>query len=579
MSVEEEAFGAYKGDPTRDRLLALLRTQQDRVYNVCYQVLRHAQDAEDAAQKVLLKLVEGIGGLPDAVALRRWLHRVCLTTSLDARTERSRRRAREREVALKKQTDSTPEPDGEGDLMGAIGSLDADLGDLILRHYFEKTTLKELAAERQVSEVAVWKRIEKGKGKLRELLSTSGAAMSMAALDLRLASIVPVQAPVAWTGVVLAAKASVALGGLAVAAKGVSTAKIVAACIGLLAVGLAAGIAIGSSRARREAPEVQQPQVVAVAKPTVEKGGAPSGESASASAPAPAAAVSVRQVPAEASPDDGLRELLRKMARMAIKARGSGKLDASSDPEALPVMTKIMTELGPTLQAPASDPPRYSKIVKLSLDVMFEELGCPLTEAQKSSIGAGVDRMKAQLEQCRNESAQDRNIGELRAYRELNAGLKALTDVQIGKMTEVTSPSTMFPLGGTTTVLLNTIEDPAEQIAREWIKGYQLVDSQNQAAASAARTYVETLDQVDRRFEAQYGHRPGEKPAGSSLNSFVDQTAAVVDYAIATAEAQRDALRLLEGAMTPEQLEKLRGTTMTEFKRGAVKVVRVGADR
>src|SRR4051812_43722991 len=117
MSIEEQALKTYQSGPTQDRLVALLRTQQDRIYNLCFQVLRQAQDAEDAAQKVLLKLVEGIGALPDVQALRRWLYRVCVTTALDVRTERSRRRAREQEVALMKQTVMAPNPEGEGDLL------------------------------------------------------------------------------------------------------------------------------------------------------------------------------------------------------------------------------------------------------------------------------------------------------------------------------------------------------------------------------------------------------------------------------------------------------------------------------
>src|SRR6185295_6041810 len=140
MSIEEQALKAYQGDPTQDRLVELLRTQQDRIYNLCFQVLRQAQDAEDAAQKVLLKLAEGVGALPDAAALRRWLYRVCVTTALDVRTQRSRRRAREREVALMNPSETAPEPQGEGEILTAIASLDADAGDLVVRHYFEKST-------------------------------------------------------------------------------------------------------------------------------------------------------------------------------------------------------------------------------------------------------------------------------------------------------------------------------------------------------------------------------------------------------------------------------------------------------
>lgn len=578
MSIEEQAFQGYREGPGRDRLRTLLQTQQDRVYNLCFQVLRHSQDAEDAAQKVLLKLAEGIGDLPDATALRRWLYRVCVTTALDARTERSRRRAREREVAMMRKTESTPEPEGEGELLGAIGSLDADAGDLILRHYFEKVTLKELAAERQVSEVAVWKRIEKGKGKLRELLSTSGAAMSTAALDLRLASIVPVQAPAAWAAA-LAAKAGAGWGGLAVAAKGLSSAKTVAACIGLLAVGLGGGIYLAGARTRPEA--VREHPDLSAARPRQSDPilAAPATAVAQAPAPAPAAsAVPAAPAPAGKS-DDDLRELLRKLARVSMKAKREGDQDLLKDPEGAKLATSFIAEYGAMMQAPATNPSGFARITRLTLEAMFEEFGVPLTESQKTGMAATFERLRSNLDQVHGESVQDQSLGQLRAYRELISGLKVLTEEQIAKMSQFTTPSTMFPIDGTRTVLLNGVTDPAEEVLRAWTDKYQIVDSQKAAAASAARTFVETWDQVDRRFEAQYGHRPGEKPAGSSLNNFIDQAAAATDYAIASFEAQRDALRLLEGGLTPDQLEKVRGTTMNQFKRVQVKVVTVGGDR
>jgi hypothetical protein len=40
-----------------------------------------------------------------------------------------------------------------------------------------------------------------------------------------------------------------------------------------------------------------------------------------------------------------------------------------------------------------------------------------------------------------------------------------------------------------------------------------------------------------------------------------------VDYAVLTLEAQREALRVLEGALTPEQLNRMRNTPMSQFLR------------
>jgi RNA polymerase sigma-70 factor (ECF subfamily) len=584
-ALEEQAFDAYRTHPGPDRLVALLRTQQDRVYNLCFQVLRHAQDAEDAAQKVLLKLVDGIDDLPDATALRRWLYRVCITTALDARTERSRRRVREREVAIVNKTVTGPEPEGEGELLGAIGSLDSDLGDLILRHYFEKSTLKELATERQISEVAVWKRIEKGKERLRELLSTPTSALSMAALELRLGSIVPVSAPVGWAVSVLAAKAGggAALGGLAMAAKSGLTAKVAAACIAVLAAGVGVGLYLGTTRVRPE--PISKPEVATAASaknrpqeaPPVPKLPSTPVPSAPASASSGLPAAVAPPVPAGGLSDDELREKMRKVIRLTIKAKGKS-LEAVSDPEEAKVILEFIKEFGAKLQAPSADPAFFTRVTRLSLELMFEELGIPISEDQKSSLASALERMGAQLEKGRGACAQDRPLGELRAYRELTSGLKTLTDAQLSKMAEVATPSSMFPLGDSRTVFLSTVQDPAEEVLREWTTKYNLVDSQKTAAAGAARTFIEAWDQVDRRFEAQYGHRPGDKPAGSSLNNFLDQTAAVVDYALATLEAQRDSLRLLEGALTPEQLDKLRGAAMSQFKRATVIRQTAGAD-
>jgi RNA polymerase sigma-70 factor (ECF subfamily) len=575
MSVEEQAFNAYRSGPTPERLVALLRTQQDRIYNLCFQVLRQAQDAEDAAQKVLLKLVQGLGALSDLTAVRRWLYRVSVTTALDLRTERARRRIREREVALMKPVETPSQPEGEGDVLTAIGSLDADLGDLILRHYFEKSTLKELAAERQVSEVAVWKRLEKGKERLRELLSTPASAFSMAALDLRLTSIIPVSAPAAWSAVAVAAKTGAGvLGGLAVAAKtGVST-KLVAACIGLAAAVLGGGL-VFSVRARQEAAREREEAARLVAKNRAKtsKSEAERPGSAASTPTAPAAAPKVASALPTAAPgpsEDELREKLRKMAQLTIKAKGTGKVDVTADPETTKAIMAFVSEFGPTLQNPSSNPARFSQITRLSLEVIFEELGLPLSQSQKTSMVGAFERMRTQLEDGRSACPQDRTIGDLRAYHDLNDGLKALSEEQIAKLSQVTNPATMFPVDGTRTALLNMVQDPSEEIAREWITEYELGEVQKSAIATAARTYVEAWERVDRQFEAQYGHRPGEKPAGSSLTNFVDQAAAVVDYSIATFEAQREALRQLEGALTPEQTEKIRGKVMVQFKRGIV---------
>src|SRR5260221_12528287 len=78
-----EAFDAYKARPRRDLLLRVLEQSQDAVYNLCYQVLRHAQEAEDVSQQVFLEILDHLGELPDGPRFHAWVRQASLRTALN----------------------------------------------------------------------------------------------------------------------------------------------------------------------------------------------------------------------------------------------------------------------------------------------------------------------------------------------------------------------------------------------------------------------------------------------------------------------------------------------------------------
>src|SRR5437867_5532276 len=95
-----DAFDRWQQQPNRETLLRLLVESQHSVYNACFQVLRHPQDAEDAAQEVLLEILDGINAIPDLPSFKRWLYRVSFHTAVDFRRKRTRRAAHEQRAAL-----------------------------------------------------------------------------------------------------------------------------------------------------------------------------------------------------------------------------------------------------------------------------------------------------------------------------------------------------------------------------------------------------------------------------------------------------------------------------------------------
>jgi RNA polymerase sigma factor (sigma-70 family) len=248
-------FESYKAAPGPDTLRALLQARGDAVYNVCFQVLRDPARAEDAAQHVLLDLVRRLPGIRDASHLGAWISRAAFHAALDLKKEDRRRAAHERRTAEMKASPALS-PDQIEAVHSEIARLDDDLRAVVVEHYFEKRPLKDLAADRAVSEVAVWKRLEKAKERLRATLAATGFASALLGLDSLLEALEPVRAPEGLISPGLWAQASVVapaslwlLGGFAVKTK-----LMVVAGVLMLVGGIGYGVARQRQRRVEDAP-------------------------------------------------------------------------------------------------------------------------------------------------------------------------------------------------------------------------------------------------------------------------------------------------------------------------------------
>src|SRR5215831_13022027 len=147
-------FGESRAPSGQDHLLALLNLHQDTIYNLCYQVLRHPQNAQDAAQKVLLDLLGTLPRFSDEKHLRHWLHRASFHVALNMKKTSDRRLDREKQAA--KHELSTP-PSLADEIADAlheqVARLEGDLRALVVEHYFDQKPLAVLARKRGCSKV------------------------------------------------------------------------------------------------------------------------------------------------------------------------------------------------------------------------------------------------------------------------------------------------------------------------------------------------------------------------------------------------------------------------------------------
>ena len=63
----------------------LVRLVQDRVYRLALRMLWHPEDAKDAAQEILLRVVTRLGSYRGEAAFATWVYRIAANTLLDAR--------------------------------------------------------------------------------------------------------------------------------------------------------------------------------------------------------------------------------------------------------------------------------------------------------------------------------------------------------------------------------------------------------------------------------------------------------------------------------------------------------------
>ena len=248
---EESVFDTFTKEPSPDHLRALLTYHQGRAFNICYQLLHGREDAEDAAQESLIKLIDDLPRIRTSHALRHWLYRICLTKALHLKRGSVRRQSRElRYAMLSESLDRTPEQypsDERTALFQALERLEEEERGLLMEHYFDKIPLEQIAQRDGISRGMIWKKAERARQNLRQSLVAMGAGvvvpdpMSLleACQPIALSTnLVPGAMAHAASGSVLAATY---LGGTVVATKGTYSGMIIVALLLALSLGGTAG--------------------------------------------------------------------------------------------------------------------------------------------------------------------------------------------------------------------------------------------------------------------------------------------------------------------------------------------------
>lgn len=90
-ALDAQVERAKSGD--RAALEAVIEAVQGDVYALALRFLWHPQDAEDAMQEILIRVITGLGGFRGQSRFRTWVYRIACNTLLSLRTQRMERQA------------------------------------------------------------------------------------------------------------------------------------------------------------------------------------------------------------------------------------------------------------------------------------------------------------------------------------------------------------------------------------------------------------------------------------------------------------------------------------------------------
>jgi RNA polymerase sigma factor (sigma-70 family) len=184
---------------------AIVQRHGPMVYRVCWRVLQHDQDTEDAFQATFLVLANKLRSLRKRASLASWLHGVAHRVALKAKSQAACRRRTERQTPCR-----SAAPPEDLSWCEWRGILDAELDKLpekwrlpLILCYLEGRTQEEAAKELQLGKTTLRNRLDEARAALGLRLTGRGvvwpAALSAVLLSESVARSAPAPGLVALT--------------------------------------------------------------------------------------------------------------------------------------------------------------------------------------------------------------------------------------------------------------------------------------------------------------------------------------------------------------------------------------------
>ena len=162
----------------------IIRRHAGLVYGAAWRIVADMDRASDVAQETFLQLTKDAAKVTGS--LPGWLHRVATRKAIDLVRRDTSRKHREVQYATQQPRRITAWREISPHVDEGLNALDPELREILVAHFLEGQTTRQIAGRRGISQATVSRRLEAGVTKLRARLRKRGLLVGAGALSLLL---------------------------------------------------------------------------------------------------------------------------------------------------------------------------------------------------------------------------------------------------------------------------------------------------------------------------------------------------------------------------------------------------------
>ncbi|WP_339298835.1 sigma-70 family RNA polymerase sigma factor [Paenibacillus sp. FSL R5-0623] len=152
---------AIQGD--REAFIRLIRDIENSLYNTAKSMLRKEEDVADAIQETILNAYKSVHTLREPRYFKTWLFRILIN---ECNTMLSRRALSTAYAEVPSEKREHSSPYDEVDMREAVDRLEESKRIVVILHYFEDLSLRQVADALNISESAVKMRLTRARQEL-----------------------------------------------------------------------------------------------------------------------------------------------------------------------------------------------------------------------------------------------------------------------------------------------------------------------------------------------------------------------------------------------------------------------------